>query len=388
MARRPPSRRRSGPVPVALFGAAGHGLWHRRVIADLQHHGRVRLAAVCDPAPLAGHADAPLDGVAVFTEHRSLLAEVPVEAAIVCTPPHTHLRIALDALDAGADVLLEKPPVADLAEHDALERALARTGGLCQVGFQALGAAALDELIAAIGAGAAGTVRDITAVGAWWRPDSYWQRAPWAGRRELGGRPIVDGALANPFAHALMECLAIAEAAGAGPPVTVELERYRTADIEVDDTAFLRVALDGGVRVLVAVSLAASDLIAGEVTVRGDRDEAVLEYPTDRLKLPGQGWRTVPGRIGLLENLLDHRADPALPLRVPLHRTRAFTALLDPILIAPPPVAVPRRYLIGHAGGDALAGVAAVLRRCAETGALPSELGVPWAREPCRLARA
>ena len=60
----------------------------------------------------------------------------------------------------------------------------------------------------------------------------------------------------------------------------------------------------------------------------GTGGQAVLEYPTDRLRLPGDvATRRVPGRLGLLENLLAHRADPAgVPLIAPLARTAPFTA--------------------------------------------------------------
>ena len=122
---------------VALIGATGHGEWHRRAIADLVEAGQVDLVGLCDVREIA---DAP-DGVAVFTDHVTLLERVKPEVVVVCTPPHTHLGIATDVLRAGADLLLEKPPVLDLAEHDALTRVLAETGRVMQVGFQALGSA-------------------------------------------------------------------------------------------------------------------------------------------------------------------------------------------------------------------------------------------------------
>ena len=49
----------------------------------------------------------------------SCCAAVRPDVAVICTPPHTHLAIALDALRAGCDMLLEKPPVLSLAEHHA-----------------------------------------------------------------------------------------------------------------------------------------------------------------------------------------------------------------------------------------------------------------------------
>ena len=62
-------------------------------------------------------------------------------------------------------------------------------------------------------AGAIGEVVGIGAAGAWQRDASYYTRAPWAGRRSLHGRPVVDGALTNPFAHATATALALVGAA-------------------------------------------------------------------------------------------------------------------------------------------------------------------------------
>ncbi|GAB3936533.1 Gfo/Idh/MocA family protein [Micromonospora vulcania] len=378
----------TGPARVAVIGANGHGRWHRRVIAPLHAAGRVRLVALVDVQPVQDDPDAPVPPeVGVFTDHRAMLADARPDVVVICTPPHTHLPIARDALAAGADLLLEKPPVLSLAEHDELTGALADAGRVAQVGFQALGSAALTALTDALAAGRLGTVTGIATVAAWQRPDAYYARSPWAGRRTLDGRPVLDGALANPLAHAVMQCLAVAESLGGTPPwpVTIEVERYRVRPIEVEDTAVLRVGFRAAPPVLAAVTLAAEEFVAGEVMVTGTAGHAVLEYPTDRLRLPGDAvTRRVPGRRGLLENLLAHRADPlGVPLIAPLARTAPFTALLDALRAAPEP-----RLLDGDlvaAVGDGtervrhLRGVVEVLRRSAEQGLLPSELAVPWA---------
>jgi predicted dehydrogenase len=315
---------------------------------------------------------------------------------VVCTPPHTHLALATAAARAGADLLLEKPPLTTLDEHAALVRVLAETGRVCQVGFQALGSAALAELTAAVAAGRLGRVGAVSAVGAWQRPDAYYRRAPWAGRRRLNDRPVLDGALANPFAHAVMQCLAVAAAAADEPAsaAPVELERYRARPIEVDDTAVLRVGW-GDLRVLVAVTLCADEHVAGEVIVHGERGRAVLEYVDDRLRLPGEATaREVPGRTGLLENLLAHRADPGgVPLLAPLARTEPFTALVEAVAAAPDPAPIGADHLRALGEGDGrtvtVPGVSRLLRRAAQRLALPSELGAAWAapahRTSCRL---
>lgn len=366
---------------VALIGANGHGRWHRRQIAALQEAGTVELVALVDVRPIEPGPDAAPH----FTDHREMLRVAAPDVVVICTPPHTHRPIATDVLRAGADVLLEKPPVLSLAEHRALTEVLRETGRACQVGFQALGSAALDELRRSLAYGVIGQVVGVSTVASWQRDDAYYQRSPWAGRRTVDGRPALDGALANPFAHAWMQCLAIMDG---DRPVGVELERYRCRDIEVDDTASLRITLASGRPVVVAVTLCGEEFLPGEVIVHGTAGRAVLEYPTDRLRLPGDDdFRQIPGRVNLLENLVQHRAD-GTPLIAPLARTEPFTAVLGVLASAPEPVFL---------GGDVVAeegepparkvtikGVNAALRQAAEELALLSELPMPWAVGPHR----
>ncbi|RKR88913.1 putative dehydrogenase [Micromonospora pisi] len=390
---------RSDPPRVALIGASGHGRWHRQVIAQLRTAGRLELVALVDVRPVEPLPDA--DGESstrVFTDHQEMLRSVRPEVVVVCTPPHTHLPIALDVLASGADLLLEKPPVLSLAEHRRLAEARVASGRAVQVGFQALGSTALTTLLDAIAQGRLGTVTGIATVASWQRTDAYYARSPWAGRRFLDGRPVLDGALVNPLAHALMQCLAVASAVpsarnvGAAEPVAIELERYRTRPIEVDDTASLRVSLGSGLPVVAAVTLAGEEFIPGEVIVRGTAGRAVLEYPTDRLLLPGDPEpREISGRVGLLENLLDHRVDPdRVPLLVPLARTTGFTALVEAIHAAPEPTLLGGATVVGSGEPPervwSIRGVNRVLLRAAEEGALLHELGVPWAVKPYRVA--
>ena len=371
---------------VALVGANGHGIHHRRAIAQLQEAGAAELVALCDVRSIEHDDAAPVPPTArVFTEYRELLAATEPEVVAIATPPHTHLEIATAAARAGADVLLEKPPFVSWTEQEQFAGVLAETGRVCQVGFQALGSAAMAELSDAIRAGRFGAVTGIGACGRWQRPDRYYARAPWAGRRELDGRPVLDGALANPFAHAVMQSFAIAEAAGPVSIADLTLERYRARPIEVDDTGVLAARLESGLRVVVAVTLCSDEYRDPEIVIHGERGRAVLDYTADRLQLPGDAeLRPVPGRIGLLDNLLAHRAAPAaVPLLAGLERTAPFTEVIEAIMADGPPVPIGDRWKAEYGTGPGrivtVPGIGAVMRDAAEQLRLPSELGVPWA---------
>jgi predicted dehydrogenase len=365
---------------VALIGANGHGRWHRRHLAELQAAGRVRLTALSDIRPLEPDPPVPA-GVSVFTDHRDLLAEAAPDVVVICTPPHTHLPIALDAIAAGCDLLLEKPPVASVAAHRTLTAALESAGRVCQVGFQALGSVAWRQFREALPR--LGPISGITATASWQRDDLYYGRSPWAGRRVVGGRAVIDGALVNPLAHAVMQALASARALGAGPPRQLVAERYRVRPIEVEDTAFARVTFDGGLQVMIAVTLAGEDFIPGEIGARGENGSALLEYPTDRVALPGGSLREVPGRTDLLTNLLEHRSANE-PLLAPLEVTADFTAVLEALTVpdVPAPHLLDEGVVVTDGPKRTIPGVNDLLRKVTATLALPSEMGVPWAVRP------
>lgn len=389
---------------VALIGAEGHGRWHRRAMHRLAEEGRIRVAGLSARRPIVSSEDAPTEGVPTFTDYQVMLRETRPDVVIICTPPHTHLAMAKEVFAIGADLLLEKPPVPSVAEQVALAQLIKDTGRLCQVNFQALGSKALAEICSLVTSGELGAIESVDAVGAWWRPDSYFTRSPWAGKRSLDGSPIMDGALVNPFAHAVMQALAIAEAAGVDIfPLTMELERYRTRDIEVDDLACMRLTYADGTSTTVAVTLASGVFVCGEIPTRGSTGTALLEYPKDRVILPGETeWSEPRGRVGLLDNLLDHRDDPSVPLFGPLERTAAFTTIAEGILAAPLPERVDERYLTDKfedkhiyehhfsqhpedAGAVRVVdGVAEVLQQVVREHKLPSELSVPWAAAPYR----
>nr|WP_245528984.1 Gfo/Idh/MocA family oxidoreductase [Beutenbergia cavernae] len=91
--------------------------------------GRVVVAA--DPAA-AGRARARElfgDDVAVVADHRELL-DAGLDGVFVLSPDDTHARIAVDLLDAGIAVYLEKPMATTLEDCDAILRAQARSGAL------------------------------------------------------------------------------------------------------------------------------------------------------------------------------------------------------------------------------------------------------------------
>ncbi|WP_405062389.1 Gfo/Idh/MocA family oxidoreductase [Kribbella sp. NBC_01505] len=359
---------------VAVAGVHGHGATHVRNVLRLAD--RARLVAIADPRP---PTDLPT-GVEVFGTLDQLLEATDVDVVIISTPIQTHVPLAELALRSGADVLLEKPPTASLAEFEQLSAVLAETGRVCQVGFQAQAAQATLHLAKIMAEGQLGEIRGISAIGKWVRTARYFDRAPWAGRRTLNGVPVVDGAVTNPLAHSTAAALLLDGSTGVHDIRSVETDLFRANGIESDDTSTVRITTTRGTPIVVAVTLCAIEHLDPTVIVHGSQGRAVLHYSTDTLVLP-DGVHTFE-RADLLTNLLDHRADPAVPLYCPFAATGGFTRVVEAIRLAPEPAVIPDSFLRWEGEGPdrhpIVENVEHWIDRASDELALFSELRAPW----------
>ena len=123
----------TGPLQVAVVGAGSFGRNHLRVYRSLA--GGVCLAACVDPDAAARQRVAEEYGIPVFASVAELLGSgTTLHAASVCTPTVHHAAAALALMQAGVDVLIEKPMAASLEEADALIAIAAQLGRVVQVG--------------------------------------------------------------------------------------------------------------------------------------------------------------------------------------------------------------------------------------------------------------
>jgi predicted dehydrogenase len=381
----------SAPARVALVGVHGFGTHHLHNLERLQHDGAVTLVAVADPNPPAAGALPP--GTGVFGTLDELLAATPaLDLIIVATPIQTHAPLALTALPH-ADLYLEKPPVASLADFTRLQDAAAAAGRSVQIGFQSLGSQALQAIEELLAAGEIGTLLGISATGRWVRDRAYYKRSRWAGKRSLDGVDVVDGVATNPLAHAIATALRIAGARTGDDLASVETDLYRANDIESDDTSVIRVRTASGLPITCALTLCATESVEPYVTLQGSEGTAVFHYTEDRLTVStAAGERhQVFGRLDLTENLLEHlrnRRPQDLPSGAPLISSLAdsgaFMCVLEAIRTAAAPELVPARYIDWVGEGDSahpvIAGIEDALERATAAHATFSELGLPWAR--------
>ncbi|PYI67985.1 oxidoreductase [Arthrobacter livingstonensis] len=369
---------------IALVGVHGFGAHHLSNLDRLEAAGALRLVAVADPNP--PEAGRLANDVKVFHDLDELLgANVRPDVVIIATPIQTHAPLGLTALAAGADVYLEKPTAASLAQFEELRVAAVQAGRNVQIGFQSLGSLALPALAVAIGSGSLGTIRGISATGMWLRDKAYYQRSRWAGKRTLNGVDVVDGVTTNPLAHAVATALHIAGIHSADAIATVETDLYRAHDIEGDDTSAVRITPKEGPAVVCALTVCAPEQSEPFVTVHGTAGKAVFYYTTDVLEITTDAGSTrdTHARTDLLENLLAHRRNGS-PLLSSLENSGAFMRVLEAVRTAgdPQPIAAEHVEWIGEgpAAHPVLADIGAWIERATAAQATFSELGAPWAR--------
>jgi predicted dehydrogenase len=123
-------------IPVAVVGVGAFGRNHARVYHQLQRQGEsVRLVGVVDANLARADAVAEEFGCRAFGSIDQLLStHSEVQAVSVAVPTVHHLQVSRSLMQAGIDVLIEKPLAGSLAEADELIALRIKFGRIAQVG--------------------------------------------------------------------------------------------------------------------------------------------------------------------------------------------------------------------------------------------------------------
>ena len=114
--------------PPIRLGIAGLGLAGAFMIRAAATHPRIALCAAMDPLPHPRQAFARQFDAPVYSDFHDLCREPSVEAIYISSPHRFHADQAVEAMDHGKHVLVEKPLALTLAECDKVIAAADRTG--------------------------------------------------------------------------------------------------------------------------------------------------------------------------------------------------------------------------------------------------------------------
>ncbi|GAA3873820.1 Gfo/Idh/MocA family oxidoreductase [Leifsonia kafniensis] len=255
---------------VAVVGCGDISVVHFDAIAGM---AQAELIAVCDTDPARLAAASADQNVPGFDSYLALFDSVHPDVVHICTPHHLHAAMAIEALERGIHVIVEKPLAHTREEGDRIVEAAARGNAKIAVCFQNRYNAPVQAAYELLASGELGATLGASATVMWHRTADYYLDRPWRGRWETGG----GGLLMNQAIHTLdlLQWLVGPVATVRGNASTRALDEV----IEVEDTAELALTHANGARSVFYATLANAvnapitlDVVAerGTLSLRGD----------------------------------------------------------------------------------------------------------------------
>lgn len=115
-------------IDMAIIGAGTWGATHAAILSE---YSAVKLTGVCDVNRAKAEALAAKFGLPaeyVYSDHKDMLANCPIDAVSIVTPDFLHREFAVDAANAGKHILLEKPMATTRRDVMDVMEAIGRNG--------------------------------------------------------------------------------------------------------------------------------------------------------------------------------------------------------------------------------------------------------------------
>jgi predicted dehydrogenase len=206
-----------------------------------------------------------------YSDHRQLLAEIKPDVVVIMTPHPYHAQIAIDCLQAGSHVLVEKPMAVQVSEADAIIAAAEHAQRVVGVIFQHRFRPEIQAAHQLIQSGQIGHLQHISMTAVWTRTARYYQSAGWRGTWKGEG----GGVLMNQACHHLdLLCHLVGE-----PARIFALTRRILHAIETEDTVQAALEWSNGALGSLHISTAEADQ-AEHLKIVGTRGQLELNGAT------------------------------------------------------------------------------------------------------------
>jgi predicted dehydrogenase len=259
-------------IGYAVLGL-GIGMAHAEAVAASTN---AELVALCDLDEQRLQKAATLYPTAkLYTDASALFADPDVDVVSICLPSAMHADFAVQAMEAGKHVLVEKPVDVTCERAAKIEEARLRTGKRCGVVFQNRFNVDMYPIKEAVEGGRLGDLVLGTFAVKWYREQRYYDRGGWRGTWAMDG----GGSLINQSSHTvdLMQWL-MGEAESVSSQMNVAGHKIETEDVTVSTVRFK----NGALATFVSTTCAYPG-VATEICLYGTKGS--IEADADRLKL-------------------------------------------------------------------------------------------------------
>ncbi|AEJ20944.1 Gfo/Idh/MocA family protein [Gracilinema caldarium] len=207
-------------------------------------------------------------GIQAFNSISEMIQRAHLDAVLVASPHPQHVQHSLEALEAGAHVLIEKPMALTKTDCDRVIETAERFGLKVGVISQRRWYPAVQRIREAINAGKIGTpmIGQVTMLG--WRDEAYYKSDPWRGSWSREG----GGVLVNQAPHQLD---LLQWFMGPATEVFAYWDNINHPYIEVEDTALALIRFTSGGMATILVSNSQKPGIYAKVHIHGSSGASV-----------------------------------------------------------------------------------------------------------------
>lgn len=188
-------------MKYALIGCGRIATNHVKAVVN----NHLEFIAACDLLPeaiealLAKHGLEKDESIERYTDYRKMLMEHPeIELIAIATESGVHAQIALDCIECGVNVIIEKPMAMSMADAETIIRRSKEKGVKVSVCHQNRFNIAVQEMRQALEAGRFGRISHGSIHVRWNRGKQYYDQAPWRGKWASDG-----GCLFNQCIHGI-----------------------------------------------------------------------------------------------------------------------------------------------------------------------------------------
>lgn len=383
-------------LKVALIGISGFGAVHLRCINELwgKSLDLKAIVAVNYEKNKEVIDNLTSKGVRYYKDYKQMLIEEKdLDFVAISTPIHMHAPMAIEAMQIGHNILLEKPPCVTVQDINAIIETSVKTKKICAVNFQNTSGKAFRKLLEYVKEGSLGEIYRITGVGRWKRNDDYYKRNAWAGKLIVDGHYVLDGTINNPLAHLLNNELIIAETSekDGGVPQEVTAELYHGHNIEGEDTTCVRIKTKTDIDVYYYTTLCNTVEEQPYIEIESEKAKVFWSF-ANKLKIEYKDGSIVEfdgGRedlfLNMYVNMVEH-INEGKELFCPIQITKNFILASNGAFESGErPISISDEYLtISEENGKIytyINNIKEIIDNCSKEGKLFSEMNIPWAKK-------
>ena len=383
-------------INVAVIGISGFGNVHYNDLVREHNAGRARIvaAAVINPAEEADKcAFLASIGCKLFPDYRAMLEEFRgrIDLCFIPTGIAMHCPMTVAALEAGANVYVEKPVAATVEETETMKAAERKSGKFVAVGYQTMYQPDTHRVKRLVLDGTIGAPRIFKCYALWPRDDAYYARNNWAGKASANGKWVLDSPFTNALAHYLnlLSFHAGSSFEGTVDPVAVRAGLFRANPIETNDFATIRVDGAGNRKLYFHVTHVSEANVNPVSRIEGDA--GTIDYGDDGVTVTRKNGETIheeptPAadiRKNIFDALLKRLDDPKqfiCTIDIAAKHTLIANAVFDSVPGAGIPADAVRTVVDGNGvARRVVPGIDAAIRRAWEENRLVDARDFPWA---------